>query len=100
MSEDSRLGRKLEGARDHVGGTGHREWVLDQYARLAEGTANWEHRVGCLDCGFEIWVSMEDIAESGRLDLLDRHGLGAELESIKRTRPVDRVADWDRILSD
>lgn len=94
----ARLTRKLEAARDHVGATGHREWTCQEYARHIVGTADWEHRLGCLGCSFETWVSMADIAESGRLDLLDRFGLGAELESICRTGPTERVADWEKLL--
>lgn len=40
---------------------------------------------------------MAEMAEEGRLDLLDRYGLGAELEAICRTPPTERVTDWERI---
>ena len=91
------LARKLSLARDHVGGTGHRAWVLEEHARLIEGTADWAHRFGCLGCSFEVYVSMAEMAVEGRLDLLDSYGLGAELEAICRTPPTERVTDWERI---
>ena len=97
----STLARKLVSARDHVGATGHREWVVQESARRSPGTeADWDHRLGCLDCGFEVWVSMAEIAEEGRLELLDSYGLGAEMEAIKRTPLVERRLAWDLLLDD
>lgn len=90
------LTEKLMGARDHVGATGHREWVLEEYAVVTP--EDFEHRFGCQGCSFEVWVSGEDIAQEGRLDLLDRYGLGAVLESIRQTRPTERFTDWWRLM--
>ena len=78
------------------------------HAHLIEGTADWAHHVRCLgadpskdgSCGFEFFISMAEIAEEGRLDLLDAFGLGAELEAIRREPPIERVADWDRLRAD
>lgn len=94
------LARKLSLARDHVGWTGHRSWVLEEHARLIEGTADWAHRFGCLGCSFEVYVSMAEMAEEGRLDLLDRYGLGAELEAICQTPPTERREAWDHLLGE